>query len=508
MTTDNHNLDPIENLVIVGGGTAGWMAAAAISKVFQDRLMRVTLIESDAIGTVGVGEATIPEICRFNRVLGIDENEFLSAVKGTFKLGIRFKDWGALGDDYIHPFGKYGAPVESIPFFHYWKKLNEAKMVGDIGDYSLAVQSCKASKFTRPVNLKNSPLSEIAYAFHFDAALYAQYLRGFAESRGVRRVNGTIVDAEVHPDTGDIVNVRLESGEVIEADFFIDCSGFRGLLIEQKLNTGYEDWSDQLPCDSAVTVPSEVLSPLPPYTQATAQAAGWQWRIPLQHRTGNGYVYSSRYISDEDAKTTLLSNIEGEVLGEPRLVRFKTGKRKKIWNKNCLALGLSSGFIEPLESTSIHLVHESIANFLGLFPNKTIEPVLRDKFNAQLDKSYRNIRDFIVLHYNATQRKDSPFWNYCRQMEIPHTLRMKIDMFKKAGRIFRENNELFGEVSWLAVMHGQGIETSFYNPIVDVTGIDEVQARLESIKSVIDRSADAMPTHADFIAKHCASSNS
>lgn len=505
MLNNNQNQDPIEHLVIVGGGTAGWMAAAAISKVFQDRLMKITLIESDKIGIVGVGEATIPEITNFNRVLGIDENELLKFTNGTFKLGIEFKNWNNIDDSYIHPFGQYGSPLDSIPFFHHWQKLKNIGQAEEIDAYSLAVQACYNNKFSRPVDIPNSPLRNIAYAFHFDASLYSKFLRKYSEDKGVNRLEGMITNVAQDSSSGYIKELTLDSEQKIEADFFIDCSGFKGLLIEQTLHTGYEDWSHYLPCNSAITAPTPRLDPLPPYTRATAHDAGWQWRIPLQHRTGNGYVYSDNFISDDKAKETLLGHLAGEPLTEPKVLKFTTGKRRKLWNKNCVALGLSGGFMEPLESTAIHLVYEAISNFLGLFPNKTVDPALIEKFNAQQDRSFINIRDFLILHYKATSRTDSDFWNYCRTMDIPTSLQEKMDLYKNCGRIFRENNDLFGEASWLAVMRGQGITTQNYNPIADAYPIDKAVDMIKNIKSVIDNSCHPMPSHAGYVDKYCKS---
>lgn len=497
--------DPIQKLVIVGGGTAGWMAAAAFGKVFKNNPMQIILVESDQIGTVGVGEATIPEIVRFNQILGIDENELLKETQGTFKLGIEFVDWHKKGSAYIHPFGQYGKPLDSIPFYQHWQKMHSLGQCDDINHYSLAVQACKNNKFMRPANIANSPLNDIAYAFHFDASLYAQFLRHHAQSNGVQRVEGKITSVQIASDTGFIQQLTLASGQTVTGDFFVDCSGFRGLLIEQTLHAGFDDWSHYLPCNSAVTVGSAPLDPLPPYTRATARPAGWQWRIPLQHRTGNGYVYCDKFISDEQARETLLNNLSSEALGEARFLKFRTGKRRQIWKKNCVALGLASGFLEPLESTSIHLVYEGIAHFLSLFPDKNMDPNLIDKFNKKQQDSYLNIRDFLILHYKATDRNDSDFWNYCRTMDIPDTLQQKIDLYRHSGRIFRDYQELFGEISWFAVMHGQGIHTAQYNAIANGLPEAELAALFGKIKEVVDNSCVAMPSHNEFIRKHCQS---
>lgn len=494
---------PMENLVIVGGGTAGWMAAAAISKVFKDSPLNITVVESSKIGTVGVGEATIPEIVRFNQILGIDEKEFLKFTHGTFKLGIEFVNWTEIGHSYIHPFGRYGNPIDSIPFFHHWQKLFNHGRAKPLKEYCLAIQCCENNKFARPVNIPNSPLSEISYAFHFDAGLYAKFLRKYAEGWSVRCIDDTVSQVKKDASNGYIKELHLESGEVLSADFFIDCTGFKGLLIEQALHAGYDDWSHLLPANSAVTVATPKVDPLPPYTRATAHKAGWQWRIPLQHRTGNGHVYSDAFISDQEALDILMNNLEGEAQTEPKLIRFKTGKRRKLWSKNCLALGLSGGFLEPLESTSIHLIYEGIANFLGLFPNKIVDPVLSDKFNQLQDNTFTNVRDFLILHYWATKRDDSDFWRYCRELQIPDTLKNKIELYKNTGRVFRENNELFGEVSWIAVMQGQGITTNHYNPIADALPLDQLDKKVSEIYQIIKNSFDAMPQHEDYLKKYC-----
>lgn len=494
----------IERVVIVGGGTAGWMTAAAMAKVLHGNSCDVTLIESDAIGTVGVGEATIPQVLVFNSILGIDENDFIKNTQGTFKLGIEFVNWGNIGERYIHPFGQYGTTIDALQFYNYWLKLHSMGISEDIGEYSIAVQAAPLGKFMRPNDLPNSPLSQITYAYHFDAGLYAQYLRKFAESLGVTRIEGQVKKVNVDDERGHIESVELEDGSVHKGDLFIDCTGFRALLIGETLNVGYEDWSDVLPCNKAVTVQTRNVGDPEPYTRSTAHSAGWQWHIPLQHRTGNGLVYCDKYITDEEARQTLLDNVEGETLTEPRFIAFKTGKRKKFWHKNCVSIGLSSGFIEPLESTSIHLIQMHISRLLALFPTKDFEQVEIDKYNSILNEEIIAIRDFIVLHYHATQRDDSPFWNYCRTMDIPEGLQEKLDLYRASGRIFRDNNELFDESSWIAVMHGQGVRAETYHPIVDTRDLEKLKEHLLGVKAVIDRSVEAMPTHAEFIAKYCA----
>ena len=497
--TDNR----IKKIIIVGGGTAGWMTAAAIAKVLGENYCQVNLIESEEISTVGVGEATIPQIQLFNRLLDLDEDEFMRKTQGTFKLGIQFVNWTRIGQKYLHAFGDVGKDMDAIQFYHYWLKMSQLGDIDDLESYTISGAASRQNKFIRPFDAGNSPLSTIAYAFHFDAGLYARFLREYAEARGVKRTEGKVVDVQLNKENGFIDSVKLESGQVMDADFFIDCSGFRGLLIEGALKTGYEDWTHWLPCDRAWAVPCESVAPLTPYTQSIAHPAGWQWRIPLQHRIGNGHVFSSKFMSEDEARSILLNNLDGKALAEPKLLRFVTGKRKKVWNKNCLAIGLASGFMEPLESTSIHLVQSSIARLMSLFPNKNFDQEDIDEFNRQSDFEVEKIRDFLILHYHVTERDDSDFWNYCRTMSIPEALTQKIEQFKKNGRIYRNSSEMFNDLSWLEVMHGQGIRPRAYHPLVDRMSVDAISQRLAGIKRVIDQSVDYMPTHAEFIEKNC-----
>lgn len=497
--TDNR----IKKIIIVGGGTAGWMTAAAIAKVLGANYCHVNLVESEEISTVGVGEATIPQIQLFNKLLDLDEDEFMRKTQGTFKLGIQFVNWKRIGHKYLHAFGDVGKDMDAIQFYHYWLKMSQLGDVADLDSYTISGAASHQNKFIRPFDAGNSPLSNIAYAFHFDAGLYARFLREYAEARGVKRTEGKVVDVQLNKENGFINSITLESGQVMDADFFIDCSGFRGLLIEGALKTGYEDWTHWLPCDRAWAVPCESVEPLTPYTRSTAHAAGWQWRIPLQHRIGNGHVFSSKFMSEDDARSILLNNLDGKALAEPKLLRFVTGKRKKVWNKNCLSIGLSSGFMEPLESTSIHLIQSSIARLMSLFPNKNFDQEDIDEFNRQADFEVEKIRDFLILHYHVTERDDSDFWNYCRNMSIPEALTQKIEQFKKNGRIYRNSSEMFNDLSWLEVMHGQGIRPRAYHPLVDRMTQEAIAQRLVSVKRVIDKSVDYMPTHAQFIAEHC-----
>jgi len=494
----------IQTIVIVGGGTAGWMSAALLSKVLPPTV-KIRLVESEEIGTVGVGEATIPQIRHFNTTLGLDEDEFIARTQGTFKLGIEFVNWTRLGHRYIHTFGTTGGrDLGLVQFYHYWLRLHLSGETGpDIGEYTFNAIASRKNKFMRSPNIQNSPLSNIAYAFHFDAGLYARYLREKAEARGVMRTEGKIKTTLLRADDGFIEAVELESGERIAGDLFIDCSGFRGLLIEQALHTGYEDWSRYLPCNRAMAVPCRSVDEITPYTRSTARSAGWQWRIPLQHRTGNGYVYCSDYISDDEAAATLLANLDGEALAEPRPLRFVTGKRRKFWNKNCVAIGLASGFMEPLESTSIHFIQSSLAKLVAFFPDRRFEPVRIDEYNRQVQFEFERSRDFLVLHYKATERSDSPFWDYCRNMPVPDNLAQKMELFRSSGLVFREHEELFTDVSWMQVMIGQNIMPKAYHPMVDTLSADELRQMTAGTRGVLERAVDVMPKHMEFIAKHC-----
>ena len=494
----------IQKIVIAGGGTAGWMAAAAFSKVLGPR-WKIVLIESDEIGTVGVGEATIPIINVFNNALELDENEFMRETHATFKLGIEFVNWGRIGDSYIHGFGPLGPDLGLTKFHHYWLKMHQAGKVGSIEDYSINIAASRANKFMRAQpQMGSSPLAEIAHAYHFDASLYAAFLRRYAEARGVERMEGKIERVTIRANDGFIDALELDGGRRVSGDLFIDCTGFRGLLIEQTLKTGYEDWSHWLPCDRALAVPCESVAPLTPYTRSTAHSAGWQWRIPLQHRIGNGHVFSSPFTSEDAAAETLMARLDGKALASPRLLKFVTGKRKKLWNKNCVAVGLASGFMEPLESTSIHLIQSAVSRLASLFPGKEFCQVDIDEFNRQSDFEYERIRDFIILHYKATERSDSEFWKYCRHMPVPDTLAHKMELFRAHGRVFRENAELFSEISWVEVMLGQHVAPRTYHPLVDAVPDEKIMEFLDNVRGTIRRCVDAMPTHAEFVAKNCA----
>jgi tryptophan halogenase len=494
----------VKHIVIVGGGTAGWMTAAAMAKVLLGDFS-IRLVESDDIGTVGVGEATIPQIRQFNQALEIDENDFVRQTQATFKLGIQFVDWGRLGDSYMHGFGILGRDRGLLSFHHYWLKAHLAGKVSAIGPYCLNVVAALRGKFMRPADLgAESPLSSIAYAYHFDAGLYARYLRRFAEARGVRRTEGKVKETLLRPADGFIEAIVLDSGEKIPGDLFIDCSGFRGLLIEQALHTGYEDWTHWLPCDRALAVPCTAVGPPSPYTRSTAREAGWQWRIPLQHRIGNGYVYSSAHISDDEASARLLANLDGAPLSDPRPLRFVTGRRRKFWNRNCVAIGLAAGFMEPLESTSIHLIQSAITLLLSFFPDQGFDPVMTDRFNQKSSMDWERIRDFLILHYHATERSDTAFWNDCRSMSVPARLVEYMDLFRHSGRFYRENEELFTQTSWVQVMLGQRITPQSYHPLVDLLSDADLDAFIANVRHIIERCADTMPPHEKFIARYCA----
>jgi tryptophan halogenase len=478
------------------------MAAAALAKVLKNQC-RIRLIESSEIGIIGVGESTVPHIRYFNAALGLDEADFMRATRATFKLGIEFRNWGRVGDGYIHPFGEYGRAIDGVRFHQCWLRLREGGAAGDISDYSFPIVAAKLGRFAHPVEDPASLLSTFSYAYQFDATLYAPYLRAYAERRGVVRTEGKVVDVRLRAEDGFIDSVVLASGERIDGDLFIDASGFRGLLIEQALRTGYEDWTHWLPCDRAVAAPCASAQDPIPYTRAIAEAAGWRWRIPLQHRLGNGYVYSSQFISDDEAAATLKRNLEGELLAEPRILTFKTGRRKRAWNRNCVAVGLAGGFLEPLESTSIHLIQMAITYLAELFPDRTIEPHDVDEFNRLMDLEFERVRDFLVLHYHATERDDTPLWQYCRTMRIPDSLQYKMEQFRARGYVVPYKDGLFLEPSWLAVYFGQRIIPRRYDPLADGLSAAELDRRLQGLRMWIRRTAEGTPSHAEFIRNHC-----
>ena len=504
MTTD---FAPLEQVIIVGGGSAGWMTAAALSDALGEKCA-ITLIESEAIGTVGVGEATIPPIRHFNHRLGIDEATFIRETSGSFKLGIQFVDWAKIGQSYFHPFGQHGAEFDQVPFYHYWMREHLAGRVsGPIDDFSMAWAMSKSAKFAHPHPDRRQIQSTFDYAYHFDAILYANYLRDFAERRGVKRIEGRVADVALEQRNGAVKSVTLDDGREFAAEFFIDCSGFRGLLIEGALNAGYEDWRHWLPCDRAVAAPSNKSEDMPPYTRSTAKAAGWQWKIPLQHRTGNGYVHCSEFISEDDATETLVSSLDGEALAEPRMLRFITGRRRAFWKKNCVAIGLSAGFMEPLESTSLHLIQYGILRLLALFPDREMSPLLAREYNDQTAAEYERIRDFLVLHYKATERTDAELWRYCASMTIPESLQYKIDHFRNYGLLVADERELFKNPSWIAVYLGQNITPRRAPAIAELRQSVPVTARFEAIQSAMREAVAAMPSHDSFLNQNCPSAH-
>ena len=493
----------IRSVVIVGGGSAGWMTAAALANYLQ-KDCKITLIESDEIGIVGVGEATIPPIKVFNQGLGIDENEMLKRTKGTFKLGIQFVDWAKQGHNYFHPFGTYGRPFDLVNFHHYWIDAHKRGLAGNLDDYCMAWAAVSRGKFNRPAPDERNVLSTYEYAYHFDASLYGRYLREYSEARGVARLEGKIVAVHQNGLSGFVESVQMENGNLVEGDLFVDCSGFRALLIEGALKTGYEDWSHWLPCDRALAVPCELGDPTP-YTQSTAKSAGWQWRIPLQHRTGNGHVYCSSYISDDEAAQTLLAGLDTPPLGDPRPVRFLAGRRKQTWSKNVVSIGLSSGFLEPLESTSLHLIQAGISKLLAFFPNRDFDPLGIDEFNRVAYGEVERIRDFIILHYCLTTRDDSELWRYCANMSIPETLQLKIDHFRRQGRLLIRELDLFGNASWLAVQIGQFNFPERLDAIMDYRTVDAV-GYLAKLRTAMAAAGEAMPTHQAYIDRFCKAS--
>ncbi|WP_445193935.1 tryptophan halogenase family protein [Sphingomonas sp. Tas61C01] len=491
----------MSKVVILGGGTAGWMTAAALSKIMGPGAVAVELVESDEIGTIGVGEATIPQLLHFNALLEIDEDEFVRATSATYKLGIEFVGWKSPSDRYFHPFGSYGLPMLGVDFQHFWLKGRQHGERSPLDSYSLAAAAARAGRFARPVaDQPRSPLSRTSYAFQFDAGLYAGFLRRFSQARGVSRTEGKVVDVVCDPETGLIRSLVLADGRAVSGDLFVDCSGFRGRLIEQVMRSGYVDWTPWLPCDRAVAVPCARVEDPAPFTRATARAAGWQWRIPLQHRTGNGYVYSSRFVSDDEAVATLLDGIDGEALDEPRRVPFASGHRSRPWIGNVVAIGLAAGFLEPLESTGIHLVQSAIARLMTLFPTSAFDCAESEAFNRQTVQEYECIRDFLVLHYRLNGRQGEAFWRHCSELPVPEGLRRKLELFGANGRILRESDELFTETSWLAVMAGQGVEPRGYHPVLDVLSPRQTLARLADVREVNRRAVSIMPTHADFLA--------
>jgi tryptophan halogenase len=490
-------------VIVVGGGTAGWMTAAALTRLLPSRCS-VRLVESEAIGIVGVGEATLPHIRSFNERLGIDEAEFMAGTRATFKLGIEFRDWGKIGDSYIHPFGTFGRGSGEVDFHHYWTRLHRSQSgAAPLDQYSMACTMAYMNRFRLPDPDPAKLESTFSYAYQFDANLFAPFLRRVAERQGTKRTEGRIVHVELDSESGNVAAVVLESGERIDGDLFVDCSGFVSLLLGKTLAEPFEDWSPWLPCDRAVAMPCRTRTALTPYTSAIAMEAGWRWRIPLQHRTGNGYVYSSQFISDEDARQALVSAVEGEPIAEPRVLKFKAGRRRRSWVANCIGVGLSSGFLEPLESTSIYLIQAAITSLIELFPNPEIAPADRDEFNRLIDLEYDRIRDFLILHYHATQRSDTPFWDYVRTMPVPDSLKQKMDLFRSRGRVAKYREGVFLDASWIAVYVGQGIVPEGYDPRAGLPSPERLKQAMMAFREEVRACAEAMPDHRAHIENYC-----
>ncbi len=495
-------------IVIVGGGTAGWMTAAAISALYKDQTRyHIVLIESDEIGSVGVGEATLPQLKSFNEQLGIVEADMMKATSATFKLGIKFANWGKVGESYIHPFGLSGGPKNTLEFHQYWAHFRSSNTIPDLSEYSLAVHLCQKNKFKIPSKDPESIENTYSYAYHFDATLYAQYLRKISEKYGVHRINGIVTRVTQNDETGEIRAVHLKDGTEIIGDFFIDCSGFRSLLLNKKLKAEFEDWSDWLPCDSALAVQSVKDEDTPPYTTSTAKEAGWQWRIPLQHRTGNGYVFCSSVISETEAYDSLMKDIKGVAQTDPKLIKFKAGRYKNSWKKNCVAIGLSSGFLEPLESTSIYLIQIAIVCLLRLFPTKVDKrnTILADEYNRLIDNEYERIRDFLILHYHLNERSDSDLWRHCREMAIPDSLTQKLDMFERRGYTESFKYGLFSAPSWLAVLYGQGLSQKGVDPFISSISKNNIEPIFGDVEQKIQQAISTAYNHKEFLSNYCPS---
>ncbi|HVY24040.1 MAG TPA: tryptophan halogenase family protein [Steroidobacteraceae bacterium] len=497
----------VRRVVIAGGGTAGWMTATALSHAFSRKPLDITLVESEEIGSVGVGEATIPTLHYFNSTFGIDQRDFVCESGGTFKLGIEFVDWGDIGRRYIHPFAPYGRDLNNIFFHELWMKYAKRRADADasclIDDYNICCVAAKAGRFKHPVSGESSVAGTLKYAFHFDASLYARYLRRLCEAKDVRRVEGRIVNVFQNSGNGHIESLTLADGRKIEGDLFIDCTGQRAMLIGQTLGSGFEDWRSWLPCDTAIAVPSAHVEPPLPYTRSSADAAGWRWRIPLQHRIGNGYVYSSAHIGHDEAERRLLACLDGAPLASPRRIPFRTGRRKVFWIGNCVAIGLAAGFLEPLESTSIHLIQTAVFKLLALFPDLNFDQADINAFNRHTISEYERIRDFLILHYKITQRSDTSFWRYCAEMIVPDSVRENIELFESRGRMFISADHLFTGQSWLSVMLGQGLRPRGYDPLVDALTDEELDAHMNFVRDGITRAVAAMPNHADYVEHFC-----
>jgi len=496
-----HGPNPLRSIAIVGGGSAGWMAAAALANAVG-RHIAITLVESDDIGTVGVGEATIPPIKSFNAALGIREADFMKATRGSFKLGIEFVGWGTAASRYFHPFGEYGANFDRVSLEHYWLRERQKGDTTPFDAYCMAWALARENRFGPPAGSSRDVRSTHGYAYHFDAGLYARFLRDYAEKRGVTRLEGRITDVARAGQSGNITHVTLASGHRVAADFFLDCSGFAGLLIEGALKAGYEDWSHWLPCDRAVAMPCANTGPITPYTRSTAHQAGWQWRIPLQHRQGNGHVYCSAHISDDAAEAVLRAHLEGAPLGSPRFLKFTTGRRKRAWSHNCVSIGLASGFMEPLESTSLHLIQTGLERLLLLLPDRNHDPLNAEEYNRATANEYARIRDFLILHYKANTRPE-PFWQACAAMPIPDELAYKIKHFRASMRLVSPQDELFRNPSWLAVYLGQGVIPQGYDHLADARPQVDAASHLQALRAMMRAAAATFPPHDAFLAQHC-----
>lgn len=495
----------IQKVVIVGGGTAGWIAAAAMAQVLGPHIS-IELVESDAIGTVGVGEATIPPIKILNNILNLDEDDFVAKTNGSFKLGIEFNNWGQVGESYLHGFGRPGIGLNRQPFYQYFLRHLHSGGQSNLWDYSIHHKAAYQHKFGRLNKIGNTNMTGLSYAFHFDAGLYAKLLREHAEGNGVKRTEGLVDAVHLDEQTGFINSIGLKDGSIVEGDFFIDCSGFRALLIGDALGVEYNDWSHWLPVNKAVAVGCERTEPLLPYTKATARSAGWQWRIPLQHRTGNGHVFCGKYMSVDEATSILIDNLDAPMLGEPKVLSFVTGRREKFWHKNCVALGLSGSFMEPLESTSIHMVQSNLNKLFTLFPRQRIVDADVDEYNRQVAYEHEHVRDFLILHYKLTKRDDAPFWRYVRDMDVPKSVTDKIALFQGQGRLFHTDEDLFKQASSLQIMLGQGLIPEDHNVLADDISDEQLKLFLSNVEGVASRAVMPLPSHTSFIEQNCKAS--
>ncbi len=492
----------IRSIIILGGGSAGWMAAAALAHALRNRPTKITVIASPEIGTIGVGESTTAAIRPFHDWLEIDPDDFMRKTQSIFKLGVDFQSWGRIGESYFHPFGQYGTQIGKAPFYQYWLRMHALGDQTPLAAYSLTATAAKLGRFIRPVADKDVVIADMMHAYHLDAGLYGQYMREYAEARGVVCLERTVKDVKLRSEDGFIKSLVLDGGEEVEADFFFDCSGFRGVLIEGALKTGYENWTHWLPCDRAVAVPCEGTEKIIPYTRATARKGGWQWRVQLQNRTGNGYVFCSEHLSEDEAVATVMRNLDGQPLADPRVLRFTTGRRNLLWNKNCIALGLASGFLEPLEATALHLVMIGVNRLLNLYPDRNFNQAEIDEYNREAVREWEQVRDFLILHYCVTERQDSGLWRYLRNMELPDTLTNRIETFLQNGWLMPESHH-FGHHSWVTVLTGKNMFPLTHDPLAEDLSIDEIREALANARRVVRQTAEAMPTHEQYIFDHC-----